>query len=495
VRRVCRSSEEQRILARALADLGVKFREPCSFRGGFGHSIARFTHAINLAATLGWCDATEVKEGQPVQGVADLRARRAWGQQDLRNANLRNADLRRQNFAQVDFSDACFVNSNLARAYLPMVNFERAALTGSNMLEAYMPRVKLRGADMQSVILEGAELRGADLASTNLRRVKADRGRFPGANFEEADLSRGTFERSDLTMANLHRAKMVGTLFNEANLSGASIAKGDLRKAVLKGATLTGAECAEADLRGADLTDATLSLCHLSQANLARAEVGGTRLLSIDLTQFCGSGVLHRAPSFVDFRSVMMSVRAPGLRGFLCETGMPPVFADYMIDCARSLSEEEIFSLMRSTFISYGKPDEGFAKKLNDALAARGVKTFFFKEHAVPGEKLHRMMRVGVNAHDRIIVICSEASLPRAGVLNEIEESLARESREGGMPSLIPVRLDDHVFSNWCPERPDLAQALRDRVIADFSDHANPESFESEIARLIKALKKPIAIT
>jgi len=42
--------------------------------------------------------------------------------------------------------------------------------------------------------------------------------------------------------------------------------------------------------------------------------------------------------------------------------------------------------LLQSTFISYGGPDEAFARKLNDALEKRGVITFFFKDDAPPGE-------------------------------------------------------------------------------------------------------------
>jgi hypothetical protein len=61
---------------------------------------------------------------------------------------------------------------------------------------------------------------------------------------------------------------------------------------------------------------------------------------------------------------------------------------------------------LRSTFISYGNPDEACARKLYEALHGNGVTTFFFfREHAVPGEKLHRMTGVIVlSLSDTIIV-------------------------------------------------------------------------------------------
>lgn len=55
-------------------------------------------------------------------------------------------------------------------------------------------------------------------------------------------------------------------------------------------------------------------------------------------------------------------------------------------------------------------------------------------------------MREGINKHDRMILICSKHSLDRPGVLNEIEEVLAREAREGGTAYLIRIRLDDYLF-------------------------------------------------
>jgi hypothetical protein len=78
------------------------------------------------------------------------------------------------------------------------------------------------------------------------------------------------------------------------------------------------------------------------------------------------------------------------------------------------------------------------------------------------------MMRKGVNEHDRVILVCSKASRDRKGVLNEIEETLAGESRDGGAAYLIPIRLDGYVFSGWAPPNPDTAQSVRDRVVADF---------------------------
>jgi hypothetical protein len=149
--------------------------------------------------------------------------------------------------------------------------------------------------------------------------------------------------------------------------------------------------------------------------------------------------------------------------------------------------------MMQTTFISYGGPDEAFAHQLHKALHANGVATFFFAEHAIPGKNLHRLMREGVNKHDRVILICSKASLDRPGVLNEIQETLAREARDGGAEYLIPIRLDDYVFKGWNPPDPGAAQAIRDRVVADFEGaDTDPAIFDRALQRLLTALKKVI---
>lgn len=146
--------------------------------------------------------------------------------------------------------------------------------------------------------------------------------------------------------------------------------------------------------------------------------------------------------------------------------------------------------LLQSVFISYGSPDSEFAQQLHDGLQHAGVRTFFFPEHSTPGDKLHHVMRTGVNAYDRVVLICSKGSLRRAGVVNELEETLQREAREGGTSILIPIMIDDHVFGEWSSERPDIAQAVRDRVVADFRGAVSDrQKFEKALGRVVASLE------
>jgi hypothetical protein len=143
---------------------------------------------------------------------------------------------------------------------------------------------------------------------------------------------------------------------------------------------------------------------------------------------------------------------------------------------------------LSTVFISYGGPDVVMATRINDALLEKGVKTWFFPVDAKPGDKLHRVMNDAVEAHDRTLLLCSKSSLVRSGVLNELERVLEREAREGGAAILIPIRLDDFVFSDWSPARPDQATQVRSRIIGDLSSVETEGKFEKEMRKVIAGL-------
>ena len=99
------------------------------------------------------------------------------------------------------------------------------------------------------------------------------------------------------------------------------------------------------------------------------------------------------------------------------------------------------------------------------------------------------MMHDGVNKHDRVLLVCSKRALTRPGVLNEIERVLEREAKEGGADILIPITLDDFVYGDWAPERKDIADQVRARVITKIAtDHK--EQLEEQIGKVVSALRK-----
>ena len=150
--------------------------------------------------------------------------------------------------------------------------------------------------------------------------------------------------------------------------------------------------------------------------------------------------------------------------------------------------ESEMYNTL---FISYGDPDKEYAILINDYLKEKGIKTWFFSSDSLPGQKLHRVIHDGVNNHDRVLLVCSKNSLSRSGVLNEIERVLEREAREGGTTILIPITLDDYIYSEWKPERTDIVTQIRARVITKFPKTTEQtEEFIQAAEKLVQALSK-----
>ena len=152
------------------------------------------------------------------------------------------------------------------------------------------------------------------------------------------------------------------------------------------------------------------------------------------------------------------------------------------------INEAEMF---KSAFISYGGTDESAAAEINRFLKSRGIKTWFFPDDALPGQKLHRMMHEGVNRHERVLLVCSQSALSRPGVLNELERVLEREAKEGGSDILIPVTLDDYVFGDWAPTRADVAAQVRSRVVTRLNfEPGKEDKLKAQLEKVVKALSK-----
>ena len=361
------------------------------------------------------------------------------------------------------------------------VNLDRVRLADTNL-----DRVRLDGATLDGAILVGASLDGASL---------------DGASLDGASLDRASLDRAKLDRANLHGAILVGARLADANLNGARLDGARLDGAILAGALLTDANLADASLDGASLHGASLigaSLIGarldgalLVGADLDRAILGMTVFANIDLSPLCdATGIKHIAPSRIDWSAVAKSYRHPRLKQFMIDCGVPPVFAEFMLDCARAEGEVSLRAMLQSTFISYGGPDEPFARKLYDSLRASGVVTFFFPESATLGERISDEVFRRIQEHDRVLLVCSRASLVRGKVVNEIQETLDREAKSGGATLLLPIMLDDYVLKGWKPARADLAERLVRRVIGDFRGADTDDTkFHAQLARVIDALK------
>jgi len=75
-------------------------------------------------------------------------------------------------------------------------------------------------------------------------------------------------------------------------------------------------------------------------------------------------------------------------------------------------------------------------------------------------------------------------------VLNEIQETLVRESRDEGAAYLLPIMLGDYVLTDLKKEQPRLAEQVGRRTIGDFRKTGKSgKAFQAAVSRVIEALK------
>jgi uncharacterized protein YjbI with pentapeptide repeats len=355
--------------------------------------------------------------------------------------------------------------------------------------------------DFKSQYLRGernfsdANFDGSDLHLSRYANCDFNGSSFRGSHLYEVIFAGCNLTRTTWAGARLKRCQIIKSSLDSCSFYAATLDDLLLSESSAAGATFRHAHIEHSRFTFADLTNVELFGAVFRRSIVADSYCGGARV-GENIFVDCRIPSLIQAPEInfsgpinVDWLTLSQNLDANQLEDFLLRGGSPEVFVKYSIEGARSMNTKALFSLMRSTFISYGAPDVAFAEHLRDALLRNGVRTFLFASDAVPGEPLHRVMRQGVDNYDRVILICSEASLDRRGVQNELELALAKEARDGGAAYLIPVVLDDYLF-RWKPARSDLAQALRERVVADFRRaRSDAEAFAAGVSRLLKALR------
>jgi uncharacterized protein YjbI with pentapeptide repeats len=395
-----------------------------------------------------------------VLGARELSCLYLDGERDFRRVIISDR-LAGYTFVDCDFAAATF-GHNISAATFIRCNFTQASLVG----------------ELMSCSFTKCDFTKATFR-VNLQQVRYDTCVFVATQIGHGVWDSSAFASCDFSHASLVVLQLDDCRFVSCHWQGARILDAIFRNVAAHDSNLR-----EVEFSGTQFRDVTIARCVLDHVHLA-----GVSFMRTPVGAFCeADGVRITPPLNVDWESMCLSIRSPGLERLLLNAQIPEVVVTYTIDCARALDPAEMFNLMLSTFISYGAPDVVFARRLRDALQANGVRTFLFETDAIPGERLHRVMHDAVHTHDRVILICSEQSLLRPGVRNEIEQTLAREARDGGSSYLLPVAIDDHIYL-WKSQPEDLAVQVRDRVVADFRNTVDDrDRFGVALAHLLRAL-------
>lgn len=163
---------------------------------------------------------------------------------------------------------------------------------------------------------------------------------------------------------------------------------------------------------------------------------------------------------------------------------------EYSPPSESSYTAEQSFS---SCFISYSSRDKDFAQKLATGLRTKGVPIWYAHEDILPGDKIYDQAKKAIASFDRLLVVLSSDSMKSNWVQTELASALAREHREGRRVifpvSVVPI----DVIRAWECVDPDagidIAREIRSYHIPDFSNWANAQEFERQLAKVVKALQ------
>lgn len=307
------------------------------------------------------------------------------------------------------------------------------------------------------------DLRGADLSGLDLYQGKAGAG----------------WTGIDLIGADLRGALLRNTLIAWANLVGASLYQADLEGATLNSSRLDGSNLSEANLTNANIAGCNFLMANLKNARLAGVHIASTVFSDADLTGATGlESCKHGGPSTLDYRTLVNYGPLPSI--FLKGCGLPDDFIRFV---STSRSDANRFF---SCFISHSEKDGQFVARLFEDLESAGVRCWLAEKDLKYGAKLLEAFYAAIADNQRLVIVCSEASISSGWVEDEITTAFSLE-RERGHSIVVPIRIDDTILvatKGW-------ATKLRDsRLIGDFKNWRDQEAYRRSFQKLLEALNR-----
>jgi hypothetical protein len=142
------------------------------------------------------------------------------------------------------------------------------------------------------------------------------------------------------------------------------------------------------------------------------------------------------------------------------------------------------FAEYYSCFISYSWKDQDFAARLHDDLTNVGVDSWLDAKELKTGSPWRYQINKAMQAHDKVLLILSKASVQSAWVQLEVKNALRLE-RQRQQTILFPVRLDDSIF-----ETPSIQvfEDLREKNIGDFRNWQIQSQYRRAFSHLVRDL-------
>jgi len=316
-----------------------------------------------------------------------------------------------------------------------------------------------------------------NLIGADLHECQLSRANLAGANFLYASLA-----LADLSGSNLAGAQLLGATLTAANLSDANLSRANLEYANLRFVELS-----HANLSESKLTSAVFFLLDTSRGTVSfkHAVMKSTAIISCDMNDFEGlETIKHKGPSHIDTDTLIISYVVAGMRftkeieSFFLNAGVPKNLLDSLPEIIADIE-------YCNSFVCYGEPDKIFAERIVRDLKAKGAQCWIYPLDSTIGKRTWPEIDQKRGEAERVIVLCSAASLIREGVQKEIDKQINEDPEK-----MIPISLDNV----WRQEgftvkrgNRDLKQSLLDHNYADFCDLSK---YDASLDRLLKGLKK-----
>ena len=335
--------------------------------------------------------------------------------------------------------------------------------------------------------LRGAELNDMGLGEVNFRDVQLQDAQLQFSMLEHASLRGANLENADLASARLDGADV-----RSAQLQGANLMKASLQRADLRGARLDFANLRAADLRYAQMQDATVRGVQFCSADLRETDLSSLRFENVSFVDTrLPESIAYASVSSctVDWRTVAHFRDSADLDWLLEESGMPRKAVVGLVDSIRAMDESALERSLQSVWIAHSPEDAALAQKIRRGLQNQGFGTWFYPSEEYMCPSIDRR----VARFDRILLLCTRATLEHPDIAHEVQSQLEMDYEVGGGNVVIPIAAEAGIFdptddpSCWwleeeVPHRP--GAALNKRPIVDVTNADEALAWKAALDRI-----------
>ncbi len=148
-----------------------------------------------------------------------------------------------------------------------------------------------------------------------------------------------------------------------------------------------------------------------------------------------------------------------------------------------------------SCFISHSSQDKDLARQLRARMRDEGLRVWLDEDEIKGGRELHPQIDEAIRQYDKLLLILSEASMQSKWVKTELRRARLAETGQT-VRKLFPIRLVDFKLieiTAWTAFDSelgkDMAKAVREFHVPDFSNWKDHDAFEKAFAHLLRDLK------